>query len=364
MSAFNTIPELLEDIRAGRMVVILDDEDRENEGDLIMAAELVKPEHINFMAKEARGLICLALTEARCAQLNLPPMVSDNRSPHRTAFTVSIEAAEGVSTGISAYDRAHTIRTAVKPNAKPADLTQPGHIFPLTARHGGVLMRAGHTEAAADLALLAGLEPAGVLVEIMRDDGHMARRPELEVFARQHGLKIGTIADLIRYRLTTERTVERAGSRAIETEFGPFDMVQYRDRFGSNTHVALVRGSWGPDEVVAVRVHHLNVVRDVLKVTEPGAGFSATQSLAEIAAAGKGVFVLLGESSASTAWFTRLQPELDAGQHDPAPAWTTVGVGAQILADLGVHRLRVLGTPRRFSALSGFGLEVVEYAPA
>lgn len=364
MSPFNTIPDLLDEIRAGRMVVILDDEDRENEGDLIMAAELVKPEHINFMAKEARGLICLALTESRCAQLNLPPMVSDNRSPHRTAFTVSIEAAEGVSTGISAYDRAHTIRTAVKPNAKPADLTQPGHIFPLTARHGGVLMRAGHTEAAADLALLAGLEPAGVLVEIMRDDGHMARRPELEVFARQHGLKIGTIADLIRYRMATERTVERVSTQSITTEFGAFELIQYRDRFGSNTHVALARGTWSAADVVPVRVHHLNVLRDVLKVTEPGAGFSAAQSLSEIAAAGKGVFVLLGEATASADWLTRLQTGTEATHADAAPAWTTVGVGAQILADLGVHRLRVLGTPRRFSALSGFGLEVVEYAPA
>lgn len=364
MSAFNTIPELLEDIRAGRMVVILDDEDRENEGDLIMAAELVKPEHINFMAKEARGLICLALTETRCVQLNLPPMVADNRSPHRTAFTVSIEAAEGVSTGISAYDRAHTIRTAVKPNAKPSDLTQPGHIFPLTARHGGVLMRAGHTEAAADLALLAGLEPAGVLVEIMRDDGHMARRPELEVFAQQHGLKIGTIADLIRYRLATERTVERFSAQSVETEHGMFELVQYRDRFGSQTHVALLRGSWQPDDVVPVRVHHLNVLRDILKITDRKAGFSASESLAEIAAAGKGVFVLLGERNSSEDWYMRLKAEGDSNAADAMPAWTTVGIGAQILADLGVHRLRVLGTPRRFSALSGFGLEVVEYASA
>ncbi|AVQ00207.1 3,4-dihydroxy-2-butanone-4-phosphate synthase [Ahniella affigens] len=364
MSAFNTIPELLDDIRAGRMVVILDDEDRENEGDLIMAAELVKPEHINFMAKEARGLICLALTEARCAQLNLPPMVADNRSPHRTAFTVSIEAAEGVSTGISAYDRAHTIRTAVMPNAKAADLTQPGHIFPLTARHGGVLMRAGHTEAAADLALLAGLEPAGVLVEIMRDDGHMARRPELEVFAKQHGLKIGTIADLIRYRLATEQTVERVASESVLTEHGPFELVRYRDRFGGQTHVALVCGRWATDDVVPVRVHHLNVVRDVLKISDRQAGFSASQSLAEIATAGRGVFVLLGERLDSADWFARLNPNADSNAAEAAPAWTTVGVGAQILADLGVHRLRVLGTPRRFSALSGFGLEVVDCNPA
>ena len=365
MSTFNTIPELLAEIRDGRMVVILDDEDRENEGDLIMAAELVRPEHINFMAKEARGLICLALTEARCSQLNLPPMVSDNRSPHRTAFTVSIEAAEGVSTGISAYDRAHTIRTAVRANAKASDLTQPGHIFPLTARHGGVLMRAGHTEASADLALLAGLEPAGVLVEVMSDDGHMARRPELEVFAAKHGLKIGTIADLIRYRLATEKTVERFSETAVDTRHGPFRLLQYRDRFGANVHSVLVRGHWHADEAVPVRVHHLNVVRDVLQLDRRDLGMTADSALARIAAHGKGVFVMLGETTPSQDWYARLGGSIDTVLPDaPAPAWTTVGIGAQILADLGVHRLNVLGTPRRFSALSGFGLEVVEYWPA
>lgn len=361
MSAFNTIPELLAEIRDGRMVVILDDEDRENEGDLIMAAELVRPEHINFMAREARGLICLALTETRCRQLNLPPMVSDNRSPHRTAFTVSIEAAEGVSTGISAYDRAHTIRTAVRANARPEDLTQPGHIFPLTARHGGVLMRAGHTEAAADLALLAGLEPAGVLVEIMRDDGHMARRPELEVFAARHGLKIGTIADLIRHRLETERTVARTAETWAGTRHGRFRMLTYRDRFADQQHTVLVLGTWAPDEVVPVRVHHLNVPRDVLLLDGDGLGMSADQALAEIAAAGKGVFVLLGETTHSQDWCARLDP---AGRAETGSTWTTVGIGAQILVDLGVRRLRVLGTPRRFSALSGFGLEVVPSTPA
>jgi len=362
MTHFHSIPELLDEIRNGRMIVLLDDEDRENEGDLIMAAELVRPEHVNFMAKEARGLICLALTEARCAQLNLPPMVSDNRSPHGTAFTVSIEAREGVSTGISAYDRAHTIRTAVRANAKASDLTQPGHIFPLTARHGGVLMRAGHTEAAADLALLAGLEPAGVLVEIMRDDGHMARRPELEEFAARHGLKIGTIADLIRYRLGTERTVDRVGETSVETRHGAFRMLTYKDRFASQVHSVLVRGQWSADDVVPVRVHHLNVPRDVLHLASPGLGMTADVALSRIAETGMGVFVMLGETAPSGAWYDRLTT--DNLSPVDSPAWTTVGIGAQILADLGVHRLRVLGTPRRFSALSGFGLEVVGYWPA
>ena len=228
--SFSPIPELLEEIRAGRMVVIVDDEDRENEGDLIMAAELVRPQDINFMVTHARGLVCLSLTRERCRQLGLPPMVRDNTSPHHTNFTVSIEAAEGVTTGISAYDRAHTIRTAVRPDARRSDLSQPGHIFPLMAQPGGVLNRAGHTEAASDLALLAGLEPAGVLVEILNPDGSMARRPELEAFAAEHGLKIGSIEELIRYRLATEHTVERVDAREIETEHGPFQLLTYRDR--------------------------------------------------------------------------------------------------------------------------------------
>ncbi len=243
--SFAPVPELLEEIRQGRMVVIVDDEDRENEGDLIMAAELVKPSDINFMVTHARGLVCLSLTRERCAQLGLAPMVQTNTAQFQTNFTVSIEAAEGVTTGISAYDRAHTVRTAVRPDAKPSDLSQPGHIFPLTAQPGGVLTRAGHTEAASDLPMLAGLEPAGVLVEVMNADGSMARRPELEVFAREHGLKMGSIADLIAWRLATEHTVERIDEREIETEFGPFRLVTYRDRIAHELHFALVKGSPG-----------------------------------------------------------------------------------------------------------------------
>jgi 3,4-dihydroxy 2-butanone 4-phosphate synthase/GTP cyclohydrolase II len=361
--SFSPIPELIEEIRAGRMVVMLDDEDRENEGDLIMAAELIRPQDVNFMAREARGLICLSLTAARCRQLRLPPMVQDNSARHRTAFTVSIEAAEGVSTGISAYDRAHTIRTAVRPDAKPEDLHQPGHVFPLQAQVGGVLMRAGHTEAAVDLALLAGLEPAGVIVEIMSADGTMARRPELELYARTHGLKIGTIADLIRYRLQTEATLTRVFERPVDTRHGPFRLLAYRDRFGAGLHYALVRGDFDATTIVPVRVHVKNLLVDVLMLERDDLGLSADRALAIIAAAGCGVFVLLGDGRDSESEFARLS---DGADPPPAAAaqWRTSGLGAQILADLGVRRMRVIGTPRRYLGLSGFGLEVVDYVPA
>ena len=295
--SFSPIPELLEEIRAGRMVVIVDDEDRENEGDLIMAAELVRPADINFMVTHARGLVCLALTKERCRQLALPPMVRDNRSPYHTNFTVSIEAAEGVTTGISAYDRAHTIRTAVRPDAKPEDLTQPGHIFPLMAQPGGVLNRAGHTEAAVDLALLAGLEPAGVLVEILNADGSMARRPELEAFAREHGLKIGSIEELIRYRLETEHTVERGDAREIDTAYGPFHLYTYRDRIARDIHFALVRGAPRGDAPTLVRVHVKNPLSDVLHWQRPDFGVPVTEVLREIAAVGEGVLVVLSDQA-------------------------------------------------------------------
>jgi len=360
--SFASIPDLLADIRDGRMVVIVDDEDRENEGDIIMAASKVRPEDINFMARHARGLICLALTRERCAQLRLPPMVSDNRSPFQTNFTVSIEAAEGVTTGISAYDRAHTIRTAVKPDAVAEDLTQPGHIFPLAAQPGGVLTRSGHTEAAADLALLAGLEPAGVLVEILNEDGSMARRPQLEVFAREHGLKIGSIADLIRHRLETETTIERVDEREVETEAGPFRLLSYRDRIAHDLHFALVRGQPDPESPFLVRVHVKDLLTDVLRVRSRE-HMGLTQALEAIAAAGSGALVVLAERHDPEALLGRLR---DPGAPTDASAervreWRRTGAGAQILADLGARRLRVLGTPRRLVALSGFGLEVVEY---
>jgi len=357
---FTPIPELLEEIRAGRMVVIVDDEDRENEGDLIMAAELVRPQDINFMVTHARGLVCLALTRERCAQLGLAPMVSDNRSPYQTNFTVSIEAAEGVTTGISAYDRAHTIRTAVRPDARPADLTQPGHIFPLMVQPGGVLSRSGHTEAASDLALLAGLEPAGVLVEILNADGSMARRPELEGFAAEHGLKIGSIEELIRYRLATEHTVERVDEREIETDFGPFRLVTYRDRLSREVHFALVRGAPRSDEPTLVRVHVKNPLADVLHWRRPDFGISAGDALRRIAAEGSGVLVVISAPAGADELLARLRQQPDS---DPAPTveWRRNGAGAQILADLGLGKLRVIGTPRRQVGLAGFGLDVVEF---
>ncbi len=367
--SFSPIPELLEEIRNGRMVVIVDDEDRENEGDLIMAAELVRPQDINFMVTHARGLVCLSLTRERCKQLGLPPMVRDNTSPHHTNFTVSIEAAEGVTTGISAYDRAHTVRTAVRPDAKPSDLSQPGHIFPLMAQPGGVLNRAGHTEAASDLALLAGMEPAGVLVEILNPDGSMARRPELEIFAREHGLKMGSIEDLIRYRLETEHTIERVDERGIDTEHGPFRLVSYRDRLSHGLHFALVRGDVDAATPTLVRVHVQNPLADALHWRRADFGPAVGDVLAAIAREGRGALVLLGDHADADALLARVRAQPDADP--PAEArpsrghalaeWRRNGAGAQILADLGLGRLRVLGTPRRQIGLAGFGLEVAEY---
>ncbi len=351
--SFNTIPEILEDIRAGRMVVILDDEDRENEGDLIMAAQMVRPEDINFMVREARGLVCLTLTEQRTRQLGLRPMVVDNTSQYHTNFTVSIEAAEGVTTGISAHDRARTIQVAVKSDAKPQDLSQPGHIFPLTAQPGGVLTRAGHTEAGCDLAALAGLEPSAVLIEILHEDGSMARRPELEVFAKKHGLKIGTIADLIRYRLETEKTVQRVYEEDVQTEFGPFRLVAYRDAIRHGLHFALVRG--GVDDG--------KTLSDVLHLQRDDLGLTVTSALRRIADEGRGVLLVLSGEDTADALLRRLnrQPAAQAPEEAQQQEWRQLGLGAQIMADLGVHQLRVLGTPRKMVGLGGFGLEVVEY---
>ncbi len=370
---FAPIPELLEEIRNGRMVVIVDDEDRENEGDLIMAAELVKPSDINFMVTHARGLVCLSLTRERCAQLGLPPMVRDNTSQHHTNFTVSIEAAEGVTTGISAYDRAHTVRTAVRPDAKPSDLHQPGHIFPLQAQPGGVLNRAGHTEAAADLAMMAGLEPAGVLVEILNADGSMARRPQLEVFAAEHGLKMGSIEALIRYRLDTEHTVERVDARPIETEHGEFQLVTYRDRLNHGLHFALLRGEAVASIPTLVRVHVQNPLSDALHWRRPDFGPAVGDVLAAIAAEERGALVLLGDNPSPDVLLRRIQsgpaqggadgasPEPSGGRGQALGEWRRNGAGGQILADLGLGKLRVLGTPRKQIGLAGFGLEVVEY---
>ncbi|HKZ11128.1 MAG TPA: 3,4-dihydroxy-2-butanone-4-phosphate synthase [Rhodanobacteraceae bacterium] len=364
--SFSAIPELLDEIAAGRMVVMLDDEDRENEGDLIMAADKVRAEDVNFMAREGRGLICLALDQARCRRLGLQPMVRDNGSAYHTNFTASIEAASGVTTGISAHDRARTIQVAVAPDAKSADLVQPGHVFPLEAQPGGVLTRAGHTEAAVDLAVLAGCMPAGALVEILREDGSMARRPDLETFAAKHGLKIGSIADLIRYRLATEKTIERVHESDVETEFGAFRLLAWRDRLRDDLHFALVRGAVDDNTPVLTRVHVRNTLSDVLHLEREDLGMTMTAALRRVAAEGRGVVVVLAAEETSDGVLARLNREMadppETGRKTAAQReWRQLGLGAQILADLGVHRLRVLGTPRKLVGLSGFGLEVVEY---
>jgi 3,4-dihydroxy 2-butanone 4-phosphate synthase/GTP cyclohydrolase II len=364
--SFSAIPELLEEVAAGRMVVMLDDEDRENEGDLIMAADKVRAEDINFMAREGRGLICLALDRARCDRLGLQPMVRDNGSTYHTNFTVSIEAASGVTTGISAHDRAHTIQVAVAADAKASDLVQPGHVFPLLAQPGGVLTRAGHTEAAVDLATLAGCAPAGALVEILREDGSMARRPDLETFAAKHGLKVGTIADLIRHRLATEKTIERVHQSDVQTEFGAFRLVAWRDRLRGEVHFALVRGAVDDGAPVLARVHVRNTLSDVLHLEREDLGMTMTAALRRIAAEDRGVVVVLASAEDPGALLAYLNREATAapaggGKAAAQREWRQLGLGAQILADLGVRRLRVLGTPRKLVGLSGFDLEVVEY---
>jgi len=362
----NTIPELLDDIRAGRMVVLMDDEDRENEGDLVMAASKVRPEDINFMARFGRGLICLPLTRERCHQLRLPLMVNENQARYATNFTVSIEAAEGITTGISAYDRAHTIRTAVRPDAEPTDLSQPGHVFPLMAQPGGVLARAGHTEASLDLAMLAGLEPAAVLVEILNEDGSMARRAELERFAREHELKIGTIADLIHYRMETEKSVEHVSAHDVTTDFGPFRLHAYRDTIEGRLHVGLMRGTPDPEQPFLVRVHVQNPLSDVLSIHRADFGLPLRTAMAEIDRAGAGLLLVLGGHKDDDTLLRQIQqqpePAIAAnGDNRRSRELRTYGTGAQIIADLGVRRMRVLSAPWKLTGLAGFGLEVVEY---
>ncbi len=366
-AALDRIEDILQDIRAGKMVILMDDEDRENEGDLIMAAEKVRPEDINFMARYGRGLICLTLTPERCKHLRLPLMVNETNENRATNFTLSIEAAEGVTTGISAYDRAHTIRTAVRPDAKPEDLKQPGHIFPLMAQPGGVLTRAGHTEAGCDLIRLAGLEPAAAIVEILNEDGGMARRPDLEKFAKAHGLRIGTIAELIRYRLEKEKTVERIAERDVPTEFGEFRMAVYEDRVNKTLHLALIAGEINPEKPALVRVHLQNTLNDVVGVQWDDLGWPLRNAMRRIAREG-GVVVILRQVEDPAALIQRLRGHLNSATHvDEAVTSTailrTYGIGAQILLDLGVKRMRVLSQPKRMHGLSGFGLEVVEYVP-
>ncbi len=362
---FNTIDEILGEVRAGRMVVMMDDEDRENEGDLVMAATMVTPEDINFMARFGRGLICLTLNRGRCKQLRLPLMVNGTDSDRNTNFTVSIEAAEGVTTGISAHDRAHTIRTAVAPDARPEDLRQPGHIFPLMAQPGGVLTRAGHTEAGCDLTRLAGLEPAAVIVEILNEDGTMARRPDLLRFAREHGLKIGTIADLIRYRLQKEESVERISDETIDTEFGQFRLAVFEDHVHQDVHLALICGNLH-ERVPLVRVQLMETLRDVVGIKTGGAGWQLREAIARIAEDGCGVVVILrgGETPRDLVdAVERLHGREGYRVRDgkESTALRTHGIGAQILRNLGIQRMRVLSAPKQMYGLSGFGLEVVDY---
>ena len=362
----NTIPELLDELRAGRMIVMMDDEERENEGDLVMAASKIRPEDINFTARFGRGLICLPLTRERCRQLQLPLMVSENEARFATNFTVSIEAAEGITTGISAYDRAHTIRTAVRPDAESTDLSQPGHIFPLMAKPGGVLARAGHTEASVDLSMLAGLEPAAVLVEILNEDGSMARRPELKRFARDHGLKIGTIADLIRYRLETEKSVEHISSHEVVTDFGEFTLHTYRDTIEDRLHLALMRGQVDRDEAFLVRVHVQNPLSDVLSIQRSDFGMPVRAALSRIDTEGSGLLLVLGGNKDDDEILRQIQqkpaPAIEAsGDNRHSRELRTYGIGAQIIADLGIRKMKVMSAPWKLTGLAGFGLEVEEY---
>ncbi|TSE27771.1 bifunctional 3,4-dihydroxy-2-butanone-4-phosphate synthase/GTP cyclohydrolase II [Tepidimonas aquatica] len=358
-----SVDEIVAELRAGRMVILVDEEDRENEGDLVLAADHVTPEAINFMAKYGRGLICLTLTRQRCEQLRLPPMVPRNGTKMGTAFTVSIEAAEGVTTGISAADRAHTIRVAVAPNARPEDLVQPGHVFPLQAVDGGVLMRAGHTEAGCDLAAMAGCTPAAVICEIMNDDGTMARLPDLQRFAAQHGLKIGTIADLIEHRSRAESLVQRVASRPLTTAWGTFTAHAYRDRVSGAVHLALVVGAWAPADTIPVRVHEPLSVLDALELGRRTHSWSLEASLRHLQKAGRGVAVLLnaGESGEQLLQqFGGSAPTTEAPQRGRMDL-RTYGIGAQILRDCGVHRMVLLGQPRRMPSMTGYGLEVVGF---
>ena len=358
------VPELVAELAAGRMVILVDEEDRENEGDLVLAAEHVTPAAVNFMARHARGLICLTLTRERCERLHLPPMAARNGTVHGTAFTVSIEAATGVSTGISAADRARTIQAAVARHATPADLVQPGHVFPLQAQDGGVLMRAGHTEAGCDLAHMAGLEPAAVICEIMKDDGTMARLPDLEIFAREHGLKIGTIADLIGHRSRHETLIERVGARKLATAQGEFDCIAFRDK-GGGLHLALVHGQWAPTDEVTVRVHEPFTALDLLDVGGIGHSWPLTAALAALHNSPCGVAVLLNCTHDAAA----LLPQLAAASaatpaQRPQIDLRTYGVGAQILRELGVRHMRLLGSPRRMPSMAGYGLEITAFVAA
>ena len=359
-STISPTAEIIGELRAGNIVVLVDDEDRENEGDLVFAADFVTPEKVNFLATHGRGLICMPLTAAHAERLGLKPMVSENRSRHGTNFTVSIEAAEGIATGISAHDRALTIRVAAAAGATASDIVQPGHVFPLIAQDGGVLVRAGHTEACCDLARLAGLAPAAVLCEIMRADGSMARLPDLMDFAAAHGLKIGTIADLIEHRSRNESMVQRAAERDVETAWGKFRLVSYKDRALGSIHLALVSGNIRPQEETLVRVHEPLSVLDLLDASGGTHSWGVGAALQAIRAAGAGVMVLMNCSQSSESLHGQLAGDRPARQ-GRSMELRTYGIGAQILRDLGVGKMRLLAAPRKMPSMAGFGLEVTGY---
>ncbi len=365
--AFDRIEDIIEDYRQGKMVLLVDDEDRENEGDLLLAADCCSAHAISFMAREARGLICLTLTDEHCQRLGLEQMVPNNGSVFATAFTVSIEATTGVTTGISAADRARTVQAAVNPAAIPEDLVQPGHIFPLRARDGGVLTRAGHTEAGCDLARLAGFTPASVIVEVMNDDGSMARRPDLERFAEKHGIRIGTIADLIHYRLSTEHTIVRIGERELPTVHGTFRLFSYEDRIEGGVHMAMVMGDIRREDATLVRVHVVDPLRDLVGAEYTGpANWTLWAALQRVAEEGRGVVVVLANHESSQALLARI-PQLTQPPRQytrsQSRIYSEVGTGAQILQDLGVGKLRHLGPPLKYAGLTGYDLEVIESIP-
>jgi 3,4-dihydroxy 2-butanone 4-phosphate synthase/GTP cyclohydrolase II len=361
--AISPVEDIVAEMKAGRMVILVDEEDRENEGDLVLAADHVSAQAINFMARFGRGLICLTLTRERCERLHLPPMVSRNGTKHATAFTVSIEAAQGVTTGISAADRARTVQAAVATQAQANDLVQPGHIFPLQAVDGGVLMRAGHTEAGCDLAAMAGCSPAAVICEIMKDDGTMARLPDLQLFAAEHGLKIGTIADLIEYRSRAESLIERLGQRPLNTAWGTFEAHAFRDLPAGGLHLALVRGQWAPDEEVAARVHEPLSVLDALEVGRSMHSWSLDASLQRVAQDGRGVVVLLNCGESAEQLLAQFEGKARSAQAPERGRMDlrTYGVGAQILRECGVRRMRLMGNPRRMPSMAGYGLEITGY---
>ncbi|MBK1781688.1 3,4-dihydroxy-2-butanone-4-phosphate synthase [Advenella sp. WQ 585] len=361
------VSEIVNELRMGRMVILVDEEDRENEGDLVMAAEFITPEAINFMVTHARGLVCLTLTEERCKQLELPLMASNNGTSFGTNFTVSIEAAEGVTTGISAADRAHTIKVAVARDAKPSDLVNPGHIFPVKAVPGGVLIRAGHTEAGCDLTAMAGLTPAAVICEILKTDGTMARLPDLIVFAQEHGLKIGTIADLIQYRSEHESMIQRLGERPLKTPWGQFRAVAYKDKASGAPHIALVHGNISPSKEVLVRVHEPLSVLDLLNTEDSEHSWGVSEALKAISAADSGVLVLLNcQGSAQSLVETMAQwgKEESAQKKTDRYDLRTYGVGAQILRDLNVETMRLLAVPRKMPSMAGYSLTVTGYESA